>query len=709
MKFNFKTISMMMAGAALAMTSCSSEEPFGGNQENPQGEGIGYMAFTISTDQTRAGDNEYGGDKDPNNTPNDATIDDEKFSDGQPNEYAICPNTKANLAIFFNEDGSVFSASYLTPFDHKNESTHPNDHDTKYPEQFYTYVTRWNNTNDVKPEKVLVLINVNPNTLYEIETEAKQLANAKDVTALAQILAKTEGTATYGMYNYSGTDYFSMSNSVYLDKNGIACASAIEGKVYDTPEKALENKVTVYVERMLAKFELTFGENGQLRLSANGKGILLDPSNKDNKEVAKINYVENYSGLEDNLDFPDYTPVGWKIFIGNWGINAVEPTNTYFKKVTTEKNYFGDISGWNNNILHRSYWAESANYKETDGFPTQYRPTDYEDGGNTPTNGYFGIDNPNSYLAGNGKTSLDETTLTYYSFNHFTKRGNYKYAPERTYDTEAGFKGFGPYRFASHYLIGAQLILGDENKNVDSKAKDNGNIYMDNVKDKWAAYNYYFGNEKSYIRYAYHRMVSQFADGRKHVLKAGNESQTYQTMGDQAVLYRDEALTKPLAVKDAPAYFITTAAKEFHGDGKVMLALAKDENGEYKKLWYKDKDGNAVELNANDIVRIAFNLSESAQHFTEGKMYYAIPVQHNFGMSTRDRVDVKKDGTYLLGQFGTVRNHWYLLNVKTIGSVGTPVDDPDQPIIPDPEDIYNIALEIVVLPWHQINNGDVNL
>ena len=715
MKLSFKTISMLMAGAAFALTSCSSEEPISNGPDGIEGEGIGYMAFSISTDQTRA-DSEFAGDQDPNSTPAFKGTDDELFSDGQANEYAICPNAKANLAIFFSDD-ALFGASYLTPFDDKDDTTHQGTH-TGYPEQFYTYVTRWNNTNDKMPNQVLVLLNVNPDVLKAIENEAKSSSSS---LKLDDVLKKTEATANYGIYKFNDTEYFSMSNSVYFDEkkeNKMAATAISSDKVCTTPEKALENKVTVYVERMLSKFELTFGDSKSVLTSKND--ITIKPQAKVNgsyTDVAKINYVANYSGDEKdgNLDFPTYQRVSWSIFVGNWGINAVERENYYFKQLANN-DFFGTNGNWNAPTFHRSYWALSKSYSldgVTGQFPTQYRPTDNEVGGNrtSNSNSNYGIANPSS----TEQTDPGETTLTYYSFNHFTKRGAYKYAPERTFGAESndpfpGLKGYGPYRFASHYLVLAQLVLGEveggkPDQKIENPSTKNGN-YLSGVSDKWAAYNFYFGNEASYIRYAYHRMVSQFADGRLHKLTIGKNTtpQEYQTKGDKAVLYKDADLKTPLAVSEAADYFTTTPALEIHGDGKVMLAL-KDG----KTLYYKKADGTKQELTASDITNIAFNLAESAKHFTEGKMYYAIPVQHLFGKTNGKIVEVKKDGTYQVGQFGTVRNHWYTLNVKAIGNVGTPVDNPDQPIIPDPEDIYNIALEIVVLPWHYIDNGSVDL
>ena len=704
MRFNFKTISMFMAGAALFMTSCSQDDSLnGGGVTPPEGTGIGYMAFSISTDLTRAADSEFAGDQ--NGTPAFPEVGDEIFSDGQPNEYAICPNTQANLAIFFTGN-QVFGASYLTPFEKGNDKGHPS-HDG-YPEQFYTYVTRWINTDNKKPDKVLVLLNVDPDKLKEIETQAKQWAQDETSDALHQIYVKTAATEKFGVYTFSGEDYFTMTNSSYVVDSDLALGAAIDGKVYETPEQALENRVVVYVERTLSKFELTFNVDGKNTplTSQDLKGILITPSNKENTSIAKINYVKEYTGKEDNLDFPDYTPVDWDIYIGNWGINGVERENYYFKHVNPEAEYFGKEVAWNVPGLHRSYWAESQNYLVGVNplYPTQYRPTLNEAGGNDREKPNWGIDNYETMS--DGKTSKDQTVLTYYSFNQFKKRGTYKYAPERTYGSAAGLVGYGPYRYASNYLVCAQLVLKKdaEGHDIDDPETTEG-LYLKNVGDKWAAYNFYFADEASYIRYAYHRMVSQFADGRQHVLVNGaNGNKTYQTNSDKAQLYIDDALENPLKVADAAKYFATVPAMEIHGDGKRMLALR-----EGAELWYKNQNGDPVKLTADDINVIAFNLAESAKHFTNGMMYYSIPVQHNFGLSKGSTTTVEKKGEYKLGQFGTVRNHWYVLNINTIGNVGTPVDNPNQPIIPDPEDIYNIALEIVVLPWHKIDNGSVDL
>ena len=90
-----------------------------------------------------------------------------------------------------------------------------------------------------------------------------------------------------------------------------------------------------------------------------------------------------------------------------------------------------------------------------------------------------------------------------------------------------------------------------------------------------------------------------------------------------------------------------------------------------------------------------------AGHFTGGRMYYAIPVKHN--------IESKSEGTIATGDYGAVRNHWYSFTVNNIFSVGTPVDNPEEPIIPNVEPKNpGLGVEISILNWHQVST-DVDI
>lgn len=706
-----------LAIGALVFTSCKSDEPAGGNSWNQDGEGIGYMSFTIaSSDQTRS--TEF--------TDENGQI----FSNGDENEYAICPNNTANVAFFFDSDGTFYGMSNLQAFNISGSDSGTNgdpdrDYDHQYSddashttpdvsgntygdtEQYYTYITRWRNS-DAKatPTQVLVVLNGNPEEL-QAWAESKIKVNELVEKVCPVYDGETGASKNFGVYKYDGENYFTMTNSVYWnEENKLQTATQIkEGQVCATAEEALKNPVTVFVERLLAKFELLFGENGKLGTFTKdnlNKVIILDPFNDDTQVegTPKINYVKEYTGTETNIDYPDYETKEWKAYIVSWGINGLENNARYIKDiVSSKKDYF---PGYNNYFYHRSYWAESPDYQASgEGFTTQYR--------------YAGYDpNPDSRYYGNEAYDIEDqtqqlNTLHYLSFNDIRTRAQYKFTAERTYNAEEGLKGYGPLRYASHYLIGAQLLIQDVD--YDKAEVTSATGMLDGVQDKYYAYNFYFGNKESYIRYAYRRMATQIADGREHVMNVEGLLPDVKLKGvsDGYLYYKDGEKYARIAVDMATDFFTTESAQVIHGDGKVVLKKV-DGQDIYFRTGTGETDDNFTKLSAKQLLNIIYTYSEPARHFNKGAMYYYVPVQHNFGKTTADRVTIDKDnGQYGLGQFGVVRNHWYKLTVKTIGSVGIPVDDPDQPIIPDPEDDYYVALEIVVLPWHVINNGEVDL
>ena len=288
MNFKFKTLSVLSALAVAGLASCSSEEPLGNdNNAVGEGEGIGYMAFTISTDYgTRAEDEEFSSDyTNTGNTDGDKEV----FSDGDAQEYAICPNGNANVALFYyGQNDDWYGYSYLQPFDSENTSSLPDGHvsEEKYPEHFYTYVSRSRNVNpDAKPDKVLVLLNVDPGVLGDFigNAQNKNIKVALEMTA-------NNNTDKFGVYIYNNKNFFTMTNSAFDDGENAPNVTPIEGKVYETPEEALENRVTVFVERVLSKFELTFGEKGSFLTS--NKYLMITPK-RENAEVPMINYVRD--------------------------------------------------------------------------------------------------------------------------------------------------------------------------------------------------------------------------------------------------------------------------------------------------------------------------------------------------------------------------------------------------------------------------------
>lgn len=83
--------------------------------------------------------------------------------------------------------------------------------------------------------------------------------------------------------------------------------------------------------------------------------------------------------------------------------------------------------------------------------------------------------------------------------------------------------------------------------------------------------------------------------------------------------------------------------------------------------------------------------------YTDGKCYFWTPIEH-FGTAGAT------------GSIGVVRNHVYALNLKTIAGLGTPIVDPDQPIIPEKptDDNSYLAAQVNILAWKMVSQ-DVDL
>lgn len=92
-----------------------------------------------------------------------------------------------------------------------------------------------------------------------------------------------------------------------------------------------------------------------------------------------------------------------------------------------------------------------------------------------------------------------------------------------------------------------------------------------------------------------------------------------------------------------------------------------------------------------------------AKGYTEGRMYYAVPISND---SSRENAS---DFGQRTGDLGAVRNHWYHYRFTSLTSVGVPVQNPDQPIVPNNEpSLLGLGFEVRIIPWHVVD-VDVNI
>ena len=111
------------------------------------------------------------------------------------------------------------------------------------------------------------------------------------------------------------------------------------------------------------------------------------------------------------------------------------------------------------------------------------------------------------------------------------------------------------------------------------------------------------------------------------------------------------------------------------------------------------------EASAKEIAEAFLNgVVEPANMYRDGKMYYAIPIEH-YGQAT-DTTPEKKP---LEGNYGVVRNNFYKVSIGTIKSLGHGIDDVNEPIVPgDREKPYYLAARINILSW-QVAGQTANL
>lgn len=86
----------------------------------------------------------------------------------------------------------------------------------------------------------------------------------------------------------------------------------------------------------------------------------------------------------------------------------------------------------------------------------------------------------------------------------------------------------------------------------------------------------------------------------------------------------------------------------------------------------------------------------AANHYKDGLMYYAIPLEH-FG-------SFDANGAAMIGKYGVVRNNCYSVEVGKIKTVGHGIHDETEPIVPgDRKDPFYVAAKVNVLSWQMVN------
>lgn len=452
--------------------------------------------------------------------------------------------------------------------------------------------------------KAYFLINVNQKD-YE-----------KDLSLYSEEELKLITVSDYSI-SVGGKEYFTMSNSTYLDGNNVVCAAEIdidESKIFKTPEevnKAInenpQNAIAIgYLERVAVKYTIEF--------------------NKD---------FWNNNVLKNQIKINVYDPIGdiqgrdLQIKVLGYGLGGLEQSSYLFKKITNE-NYYEE---WNKCEEHRSLWSEDPNYdlnqKNLKHYPHQFRNTD---DGTT--------DSIRSY-------DTSTAVLKYISFNeakdNITKN---IYTLENTY-FDPGMKGGNwiwpwnktPNSVATHLILACQASLEE------TLYKDKDGIFYTSEEDLLEAKLQTFNNISSYELWIY--------------------------INNNSITEKATSLNLALSPANIPG-----------GDGQSLI-ISENPDAKYYLLSQDPKE-DLSNVDAVIINELFFELIGPIDTFTEGKMYYAMPIPHKVP-------HINEYSWKSLGDIGVVRNNWYDITIGEIIELGTAVHDPTQPIIPVLTKNNNIA------------------
>ncbi|MCH5327448.1 MAG: Mfa1 fimbrilin C-terminal domain-containing protein [Coprobacter sp.] len=686
-------VSLFMA-ASLGLWSCTQElidDPAAKNPDTGISGGAGYLGFELkdAQEKTRSTHKEYDDDYERF----------EWFNKGTADERAIIDNPECNSVLFFNSDYTYFGGAKLEK-SNTGSKTASN-----------IYIARKPAGSVGMPAYALVILNADPDRLSLLDARLTA-AGTDAVNTVLNYLNEVDTDNPESLAMCDGEDgkkYFTMSSVAYRgeESDTISVLTPLDpaGPVfYETIEEAIrpENLTMFYVERLLAKFTLIIKE-GNRRFADAGAIILTGPN--------KLKVRQEYAPAEgSNKDVMS----GWKINLVNWGLNGLEK-DTYLVKTLVEKpgqfpwpvadNFY---IGWNAPRLFRSYWGLDANYSGG-SYPDQYRMAlDSVNVKAATTNTIYSA----GYDASEGLVK-DDYTLIYKPYSAYTDRTDNKYSLENTFDASILSKqdlATQPWlRCGTHIILTAQFIIDEVDQDLDLTNIDKTG-FIKGVSDKYFSNGLYW-SEKALKEQAIATLMTNIYYNKKddriaNVFKPGefvDYINSDEHVLDDVVPIADgdgNPLTHEDLAENADKYFEFGPAFIKGGDGWVSL---KKKDGVTLQARYKDSSTGKITLSPisdEQLVSYIYRFTNLAKHYKEGRMYYALPIKHNVESASFETSPVTAVAT---GDYGVVRNTWYRLTVTSIQHPGTPVDDPDQPIVPNPEpDDKSLGVEVEIIPWRTV-------
>ena len=327
----------------------------------------------------------------------------------------------------------------------------------------------------------------------------------------------------------------------------------------------------------------------------------------------------------------------------------------------TSKDLYFNVTGWGLNATTKdSYCFKNINTgwtEETLGFKWN-DAANFSSYWGKSTNYGTGI-YPGTYGSSVDKYDEKTATLNYITYNDLKVgiNGN-AYCRENTNDPEVLGKNFSGT--VTSVLLKAQVT--DKEGNAVTLYNFAGSLY-DEANYKAAALNSFEASTTNRIW--------------KKTVSGGNTTYTKVTADDLSVV--------------------------ISADGYAHVELKEASNYCFGAGETSTKDATTAEINKLLNGDEAYKYNTGCSFYKEGMMYYNIPIEHLRDDGKYNDSDyVQKEGNY-----GVVRNHYYIITVNSIRNLGKAVNVPDERIIPNDDDVKNyfVAAKINVLSWKVVRQS----
>lgn len=368
--------SVLASTLMLVVASCSSSDDITGGNGNAEGS-TSYLVINLNSVGNAPASRAYekGGGS---------------YDDGETLENQI----KNVRFYFYNADGTAY----------KLQNTGTNgDAQNWIDQKVETEKGDQSVTVSGKTQAVLVLngeSNVSPASMLAVvnpEVGSSQLAEnmvSRWSKMRTELIGKT-------FHNENG---FVMTNSTYEDGGKDLCTTLLSGRTFSTKDKALDNPVDVYVERINAKVKAFIAPDNanfvKVTTDETLDGVNFNGKYKTKEKVGDLTVTKSNGSTEDIQVFA---------YIEAWGVADENDQSTYYKQIDVQNwtdatlGFDGTDTPWSSRDYHRCFWSKGVAFGGTDPVhnPTNHPFSEYK--ANLGDALYTLPNTPTNYIGATGK------------------------------------------------------------------------------------------------------------------------------------------------------------------------------------------------------------------------------------------------------------------------------------------------------------------